>query len=163
MRVFGCNPGGRACQQVLRAKHLLTMRCFRQRKGNSIRRQVRTPPQLRYVWGTIQVRTPQTQALFGELKVSKNLSSASAVWGVFTMGKPKPDRDCLHMHFHCETAGAQHEVPTKSATHVIPVLDIEGVLCSSAMTTHQEGAAALLPQCSVAAEVSVRYIYTHAL
>ena len=95
--------------------------------------------------------------MFGELEVSKNLSSASAVWGVFTVGKPK------HMHFHCETAGAQHEVPTKSATHGIPVLDIEGVLCSSAMTTHQEGAAALLPQCSVAAEVSVRYIYTHAL
>ena len=93
--------------------------------------------------------------MFGELEVSKNLSSASAVWGVFTVGKP--------MHFPSETAGAQHEVPTKSATHVIPVLDIEGVLCSSAMTTHQEGAAALLPQCSVAAEVSVRYIYTHAL
>ena len=54
MRVFGCNPSGRACQQALRAKHLLTMRCFRQRKGNSIRRQVRTHPQLRDVWGTIQ-------------------------------------------------------------------------------------------------------------
>ena len=25
MHVFGCNPGGRACQQVLRAKHLLKM------------------------------------------------------------------------------------------------------------------------------------------
>ena len=25
---FGCNPGGRACQQVLRAKHLLTMPVF---------------------------------------------------------------------------------------------------------------------------------------
>ena len=81
---------------------------------------------------------------------NKNLSGASAVWGAFTVGKPKADRDCLHMHFHCETAGAQHKVATKSARHVIPVLDIEGVLCSSAMTTHQVGAVALLPECSVA-------------
>ena len=28
MRAFGCNPGGRACQQALRAKRLLTMRAL---------------------------------------------------------------------------------------------------------------------------------------
>ena len=60
----------------------------------------------------------------GELGVSTNLSSASAVLGRVllpaTVGKLRPDKDCLHVHFHCETAGAQHEVATKSATHVIP-------------------------------------------
>ena len=67
------------------------------------------------------------------------------------------------MHFHCETAGAQHEVAIKNATHVIPVPDVRGVLCSSAMTTHQEGAATLLPECDATARFSVSYTYTHAL
>ena len=49
---------------------------------------------------------------------------------MFTVDKPKPDRNCLHMHFHCEAAVAQHEVATKSATHVIL---IRGQPCSVAV------------------------------
>ena len=55
--------------------------------------------------------------MFCEFEVNKNLSGASAVWGVFTVGKPKPDRDCLHMHFHCETAVAQHAAACDDAPH----------------------------------------------
>ena len=68
--------------------------------------------------------------------IKKILSSASAVCGVFTMGKPKLDRDCWHMHFHCETPVAQHEVVTKSATHVTL---IRGQPCSVAVALKEIG------------------------
>ena len=74
--------------------------------------------------------------MFCEFEVNKNLSGASAVCGVFTMGKPKPDRDCWHVHFHCETAVAQHEVGTKSATHVTL---IRGQPCSVAVALKEIG------------------------
>ena len=38
--------------------------------------------------------------------------------------------ECWHLHFHCDTASAQHEVATKSATHVTL---IRGQPCSVAV------------------------------
>ena len=104
--------------------------------------------------------------LFGDKKTLKRKRCLGNALLPATVGKLWPHIDCLHVHFHCETAGAQHKVATKSATHVIPVLDVKGVLCSSVlclMTTHQEGAASLLPECSVAAQIRVGYTYTHSL
>ena len=80
--------------------------------------------------------------MFCEFEVNKNLSGASAVFGMFTVDKPKPDRNCLHMHFHCEAAVAQHEVATKSATHVIL---IRGQPCSVAVALKEIGDPRSLP------------------
>ena len=63
------------------------------------------------------------------------------------------------MIFRSETAYAQHGVLTKSATHDITVLDVQGVFCNSTLTTHQEGAAVLQHECSVA-QISVEYTHT---
>ena len=68
--------------------------------------------------------------------INKILSSASAVCGVFTMGKPKPDRTVGICIFHCETAVAQHEVGTKSATRVTL---IRGQPCSVAVALKEIG------------------------
>ena len=40
MHFFGCNPGGHACQQVLRAKHLLKMHVFGYNPGGNACQQV---------------------------------------------------------------------------------------------------------------------------